>query len=133
MRKRLRDNHGFISVEFLVGIFLALACIAFALAVLPIFAAKADLDSAADKLMRSAELSGHTNLDSQAQMLREETGLDFSVSWSGTDYISSGKVQLNSDIHLELIVDYPLQFYIFPSHTIPLHTRRVGTSEVYYK
>lgn len=133
MLKRLKNNKGFISIEFLVGIFLSLFCIAFALAVLPIFSAKANLDTAADKLLRSAELNGHTNLTSQAQMLREKTGLDFTVSWIGTEYIGNGKVQLNNDIHLQLTVNYPIKLYIFPTYIISLHTRRVGTSEFYYK
>ncbi len=84
--------------------------------------------------MRSAELSGQTNLNAQADMLRKEIGLNFSLSWQDTEYIpGTNKVQLNSDIHLKLSTKYTIRLYKFPVYDVTLNVRRTGTSEIYYK
>ena len=84
--------------------------------------------------MRSAELSGRTDLNAQIEALREDTGLDFFVSWEGTEYISgTQRVQLNSDIQLHLWTTYEMKLYNFPTYELTLNVRRSGTSEFYYK
>ena len=99
-----------------------------------VFKVYSDLSNAADKLMRSAELSGRTDLNAQIEALREDTGLDFFVSWEGTEYVSgTQRVQLNSDIRLHLWVTHEMKLYNFPTYELALNVRRSGTSEFYYK
>lgn len=84
--------------------------------------------------MRSAELSGRTDLNAQIESLREDTELNFFVSWEGTEYLSgTQRVQLNSDIKLHLSASHEMKLYNFPVYEITLNVRRSGTSEFYYK
>ena len=131
----LKNNSGdsnYISAT--LAIFFILVVILFFIKFAAVFKVNNDLSNAADKLIRSAELSGQTDLNAQADMLRKETGLNFSLSWVGTNYIpGTNKVQLNSDIHLSLSTKYTIQLYKFPIYDVTLNVRRTGTSEIYYK
>ncbi|MEG0304663.1 MAG: DUF4320 family protein [Oscillospiraceae bacterium] len=132
--KHINDNHGNAYIEFLVAFFCIMLCIALAVSVLPIFTTKSKLDAATDKLMRSAEMTGSTSLQAKIDALKEETKLNFTVSWDGTDYMGgTKKVQLNSDIGLELTVVHDIGFYKFGSIPIKVTSRQVGTGERYQK
>lgn len=129
-----KNNKGTVLIEFLVGFFCLMLCLAFALAVLPVFSTKAKLDGAADKILRSAEMAGSTNVSMKIDELKAETGLDFTVSWNGTAYIgSTQRVQLSSDIYLKLSTTYTLKFWEFASIPIPITVRCIGTGERYHK
>ena len=79
-------------------------CIAFALAVLPVFTTKAKLDNAADKILRTAERNGTTNVAMVIDEVKADKGLDFTVSWSGTENISgTQKVQLTGADNTQIL------------------------------
>ena len=124
--KSNRGDAGFLSV--LVAAFWLIVALLFLLQIAAVFKAHSDLSNAADKLMRSAELSGRTDLNAQIESLREDTELNFFVSWEGTQ-----RVQLNSDIKLHLSASHEMKLYNFPVYEITLNVRRSGTSEFYYK
>ena len=131
----LKSNRGdasFLSV--LVAAFWLIVALLFLLQIAAVFKAHSDLSNAADKLMRSAELSGRTDLNAQIESLREDTELNFFVSCEGTEYLSgTQRVQLNSDIKLHLSASHEMKLYNFPVYEITLNVRRSGTSEFYYK
>lgn len=130
--KSNRGDAGFLSV--LVAAFWLIVALLFLLQIAAVFKAHSDLSNAADKLMRSAELSGRTDLNAQIESLREDTELNFFVSWEGTEYLSgTQRVQLNSDIKLHLSASHEMKLYNFPVYEITLNVRRSGTSEFYYK
>ena len=130
--KSNRGDAGFLSV--LVAAFWLIVALLFLLQIAAVFKAHSDLSNAADKLMRSAELSGRTDLNAQIESLREDTELNFFVSWEGTEYLSgTQRVQLNSDIRLHLWATHEMKLYNFPVYEITLNVRRSGTSEFYYK
>lgn len=135
MINALKNNHGDGSyIALLVVVFWLVVALLLFINFAGVFKAHSDLSNAADKLMRSAELSGRTDLNAQIEALREDTGLDFFVSWEGTEYISgTQRVQLNSDIQLHLWTTYEIKLYNFPTYELTLNVRRSGTSEFYYK
>ena len=135
MINSLKNNHGDGSyIALLVVVFWLVVALLLFIKFAGVFKAHSDLSNAADKLMRSAELSGRTDLNAQIEALREDTGLDFFVSWEGTEYISgTQRVQLNSDIQLHLWTTYEIKLYNFPTYELTLNVRRSGTSEFYYK
>lgn len=135
MINALKNNHGDGSyIALLVVVFWLVVALLLFINFAGVFKAHSDLSNAADKLMRSAELSGRTDLNAQIEALREDTGLDFFVSWEGTEYISgTQRVQLNSDIQLHLWTTYEMKLYNFPTYELTLNVRRSGTSEFYYK
>lgn len=133
--RAITNHHGSVYIEFLVGFFCIMMCIAFAFAVLPIFSTRAKLDDAADKLLRTAELSGHTNLTTLTSELQDESEIAFTVDWSDTDYIvGTDHVQLGDDIKLTLTAQAPMEFKpLNIIHVITLNATAYGTSEVYRK
>ncbi len=134
--KPLKNNRGGALIEFLVAFFCIMLCIAFALGVLPVFAQKQKLDDAAEKVMRLAELRGSTGSTLQIKIdeLKEETGIDFTASFDGTDWLDAGgAVQLGHDIKLELTATAQIGFATFGDIEVPIHARQAGTSERYYK
>ena len=133
--KTVKNNTGDSNfISGLIAIFWILVVCVFFVQAAGAFKVHNDLSNAADKLMRSAELSGHTSLQTQADMLREELGIDFSMSWSGTQYIAgTTKVQLNRDIQLHLSAPYQFQMADFPLFRVNINVHRTGTSEIYYK
>lgn len=135
MINALKNNYGDGSyIALLVVVFWLVVALLLFINFAGVFKAHSDLSNAADKLMRSAELSGRTDLNAQIEALREDTGLDFFVSWEGTEYISgTQRVQLNSDIQLHLWTTYEMKLYNFPTYELTLNVRRSGTSEFYYK
>lgn len=135
MINALKNNHGDGSyTALLVVVFWLVVALLLFINFAGVFKAHSDLSNAADKLMRSAELSGRTDLNAQIEALREDTGLDFFVSWEGTEYVSgTQRVQLNSDIRLHLWATHEMKLYNFPTYELTLNVRRSGTSEFYYK
>ncbi len=110
-------------------------CIAFAMAVLPIFSTRSKLDDSAAHLMRLAELGGHTNWSAAANNLQADTDMAFTTDWNGTAYIvGSNKVQLGNDIKLTLTTQEQIEFGALSfSYPITLTATVHGTSEVYHK
>ncbi len=132
--KTLQNNKGSVLIEYLVGFFIAMMCIAFALAVLPVFTTKAKLDNAADKILRTAERNGTTNVAMVIDEVKADKGLDFTVSWSGTENISgTQKVQLGDTIKLTLTTSHNINFFTFAAPPVQITVRAVGTSEKYHK
>lgn len=109
-------------------------CLAFALSILPVFSTKSKLDNCSDKLLRLAELKGSTELVLKIEELKEETNLDFTVSFDGTEYmVGTNKVQLGDDIQITLGAKKDIGFYNFGSFPIAIKSKAFGTSEVYHK
>lgn len=126
--KTLKNNTGGALVEVMVAFIGIMLCVALTLAVLPIFSTTAKLNNTADKIMRSAQTAGTTNI------LIDKGGLDFDLSWNGTKYIAGSKnIQLNETIALELTLIYDISFFEFGSFPVPVHVRRTGASEKYFK
>lgn len=132
--QQLNNNHGSVYIEYLIGFFGIMLCVAFAMAVLPIFTTRTTLDNTATQIMRVAELSGNTNQTALITELQEETGLAFTADWSGTDWIAgTTRVQLGDDIHLTLTVTESISLYEFGSFPVTIKTTLWGVSEVYRK
>lgn len=102
--KNINNDSGSIYVEFLVGIILLITVLATIISILSVFSIKNRLDNANELLIQQAEMTGSTNLSSEIDNLKTKTGLAFTVSFEGTEYMpgSSEKVQLGDDIHITL-------------------------------
>ena len=133
MKKVFFNNDGSALIGFLVGFFVFISVVAFAFSILPVFSVKSQLDAAAEKLIRSAEIGGTTDLSAQIDSLKEEIGTDFSVSWDGTEYFRGNTVQLGGDIKLQIASTYELKFLEYGRYDIPIRIFRQGTSERYFK
>lgn len=122
-------GEGYIDVTILV--LCAMMVLALTVKVVPVFIVKSQLNTFANELCREAEIAGRVGSETstRAQVLREKTGLDPTITWSKT-----GKIQLNEEITVtaSMQVDIGL-FGVFDSFPITLQAKATGKSEVYWK
>lgn len=134
--KHLKNNKGAMSIELIAIVFVIIFLIAFAISIAPMFIYKGNQDDFADELMRSAELCGKTSsseLDDKYNILSSSKGITPSVSWSGTDYLNSSKIQLNHNISLTVTSVYRYEFFNFIPIDFTVKSRSTGTSEQFWK
>ncbi len=133
LKEILKDKTGSGYVEFLICFWLIMSVLAFSIGILGIFSFKGELDNAADTLIKVAETYGTTELDLTAQEIKDASGLNFTVSWEGTDLIpGTANVQLGDTIFVTLEQPYEIGIGKW-TRTIPVYSRRVGMSEKFYK
>lgn len=130
--KALKSKRGEGYLDVAVGILCLLLVVAFAVALLPVFTTKQQLDIFATEIVREAEIKGSTSVESRISDMREQTSLDPNICWN-CDYYKGRKVQLNGDIEVILTDTVDIGFFIFGSFPIELHAKATGKSEVYYK
>ena len=106
--KRLKiGNRGEGLVSHVGFVLLAFVIIALFLAVTPVFLQKQQLDTYANELCRTAEISGRVDEETnkRSKELQEQTGLTPKVDWS-----SNGKIQLGNKITVTLKSTYDIGF-----------------------
>ena len=134
--KHLRNSTGEAYIDVVIKFMIFMLLIAFLISIVPIFLYKIEQDNFADGIVRVAELSGNTNsleVRNKVTTLEAKTGIHPSVDWGGTDYQSSTRVQLNSNISLELKSVYTYKLATFLPFDIEIKSRANGTSEQFWK
>jgi hypothetical protein len=105
--------------------------IALGVRIFPVFIAKNQLDTFAAELVREAEMAGRVGfeVENRADTLREKTGLDPAIAWSGT-----GNIQLNEEVTVTLTLRRDLGLFGgFGSFPVTLRAEASGKSQVYHK
>lgn len=131
MKRLLRNNRGEGFVDVCVLVLAIVMVLAMAMRVMPVFIAKQGLDTFASELVRTAEVAGSVGsaTDSKIRSLKDETGLDPSVSWS-----RSGNIQIGQEVTVTLTEKVNIGLFgDFASFPITLTSKATGTSEVYHK
>lgn len=131
LKKVLKSRRGDGYIDVCVLILCVMLVIALAVHVFPIFIIKQQLDTFATELVREAETAGRIGpeTDRREQILREQTGLDPYIEWSG-----NGRIQLNQDV--TVVVTYETDIGLFGgvgAFPITLRAEASGKSEVYWK
>ena len=124
-----KDGEGYIDVAVLV--LCVMLVMAVAVSVLPVFAAKNQLDTYVAELCREAEIAGRVGSETtlRAQVLTEKTGLAPNISWSKT-----GRLQLNEEFTVTVTTQMDLGLFGgFGSFPVTLRAQASGKSEVYWK
>lgn len=132
LKRILKERRGEGYIDMAVGTVCIMLVIAFAVNLFPVFVVKQRLDTFANELVRQAEITGSTNVGDRTADLKEQTGLNPSITWD-CDYYSGNKVQLNGRITVTLADTVDIGFFSFGSFPIKLTARATGRSEVYYK
>lgn len=131
--KTLKNEKGNAYVEFLVSLWLLVVVFALGISILSIFSTRYNLENCADTLIKVAETEGTTDLDVTIEKLKETTGLDFEVSWTGTEYIlGTEKVQLGDVIFLTVTDSHEIGVGKY-AQPVQMISRREGMSEKYHK
>ncbi len=131
MRRILRNNRGDSFVDICVIVLAVVMVLALVIHVLPILAAKQQLDTYATELVRAAEIAGCVGSATTAKnnSLQTKTGLTPTVTWSKT-----GNIQLGQEITVTLTYTMDVGLFGgFASFPVTLTSKATGTSEVYHK
>lgn len=133
--KNIKNDNGSIYVEFLVGFILLMTVLVAIMSVLSVFSIKNELDNANNLLLQQAEMTGSTDLSTEVEKLKAKTGLDFIVSYEGTDYMSgsTSKVQLGDEIHITLSVVRDIGAGDLVNAPITVKSSLVGVSQYFHK
>lgn len=131
MLKKLHNKRGEGYIDVAVLVLCAMLVLALAVKVFPVYIAKNQLDTFANELCREAEIAGRVGSETstRAQVLREKTGLNPTISWSKT-----GWIQLNEEFTVTVSMQTNIGLFGgFDSFPITLTAQATGKSEVYHK
>lgn len=131
LKKILKSKRGEGYIDVAVLVLCAMLVIALAVKVFPVYIAKNQLDTFATELCREAEISGRVGSETtqRTQVLKEQTGLNPSVTWSKT-----GKIQLDHEFTVTVSIQANIGLFGgFGSFPITLKSQATGKSEVYWK
>lgn len=135
MIKLLKEKKGEGYIDTVVIIIAAMMIIAFAVKIFPVFVAKNQLNTYANEIMRTAEISGRvgTEVSAKVESLKDETGISPAISWQANYIIGTNRVQLNDEITVTVTKTVDIGFFSFGSFPIELKSKATGRSEVYWK
>ena len=131
MIKVLKSTSGKGYIDAVVVVLAVMMVLALVVRVAPVFVAKQQLDTFAAELCRTAEIAGCVGNETttKANQLKNETGLEPTISWSKT-----GDIQLNEEFTLTLSTTVNIGLFgEFSSFPITLTAKATGVSEVYHK
>lgn len=132
----LKSRRGEGYTDVVVIVLSAMLVIALTVKVFPVFIAKYQLDSFANELCRTAEISGRIDLetDARAGQLQEQTGLNPQITWNVGYIPDTSRIQLNEEIVVTLKHTENIGLFGgFGSFPVELTARATGRSEVYWK
>jgi len=129
--KILKSKRGEIVFQSAFILLISLSVIAIGIHVFPCFTAKQQLDTYANELCRTAEISGRVGKETSERQeeLTSNTGLSPKVTWS-----KKGEIQINDKVSVTCTVTKNIGLWgdlgSFPVH---LRSTSSGRSEVYWK
>lgn len=135
MIKILKEKSGEGYIDTVVIVIAAMLVITFAIKVFPVFVAKNQLNTYANEVMRTAEISGRVGIEVsvKAESLKEQTGITPVISWQANYISGTNKVQLNDEMTVTVSKTVDIGFFSFGSFPIELKAKATGRSEVYWK
>lgn len=129
--KILKSKRGEITFESAFILLISLSVIAIGIHVFPCFTAKQQLDTYANELCRTAQISGRVGDETEQRQreLTKNTGLSPEINWSKT-----GEIQINNKISVTCTVKKNIGLWgNIGSFPVTLSSTATGRSEVYWK
>lgn len=135
MNNIIKSKRGEGYIDTVVIVLSAMFIIALAVKVLPIFIVKNQLNTYADEILRTAEISGRisSEVNKKSIELNKQTGIQPSISWQVQYMTGTNKVQLNNEITVIVKYKTDIGFFSFGEFPIELSSKATGRSEVYWK
>ena len=133
MIKKLLNKKGETYIDVAITVMIVAFVLVFSVNMVSLVALNQNIKTMADQIVDYASVKGTTDIDSYIGDLSEKTGIDFTYSFSGTDYHSAQKVQLGDVIECKLtyrvsIIGFGKSF--FP---VTVSASASGISQVYWK
>ena len=131
----LKGKSGEGYIDTVVIVMVAMLVIAFAVKVFPVYIVKNQLNTFADEVMRTAEISGRvgTEVSIKAESLKEQISINPIIAWQANYITGTHNVQLNDEITVTATKILDIGFFSFGSIPIELKSKATGRSEVYWK
>ena len=133
MIKRLRNNKAETYIDVAITVMIVAFVLVFAVNMVSIVALNQNLKTMADQIIDYATTNGTTDINDYVETLRTKTGIDFSCSFAGTDYLTGQKVQLGDIIECRLAYNVSILGFgeaVFP---VTVTASAHGISQVYWK
>jgi hypothetical protein len=133
----LRDRRGGAYIDVVIGVMISCLVLACIIQVVPGVIYKFQLGSFATGISRIISVEGcYTNdVNNTIEQYRQSSELgDVIISLDGTEFISgTDRIQLNSQIVVNVTSDYDLGFFNFGSFKVTFQNKALARSEVYWK
>lgn len=133
--KKIRNNEGGAYIETAFVLMVLMWIVAMLTAILPVFTYINKINTYANHVARILSVEGGLTSDAEyrIEQYRDDMELtEISLDYSESEFFDGFKVQLNDEIVVEANSKYYFNFLGFPV-TIPIDTKAVSRSEVYYK
>lgn len=131
--KKLFNKKGETYIDVAITVMIVAFVLIFSVNMVSLVALNQNMKTMADQIADYATVQGTTDIGSYINDLREKSGIDFTYSFSGTDYHSGQKVQLGDVIVCRLT--YRVSILGFGEKVFPVTIRASasGISQVYWK
>lgn len=120
-------------IDVAITVMIVAFVLVFAVNMVSLVALNQNMKTMADQIADYATVQGTTDVGSFINDLRDKTGIDFTYSFSGTDYHTGQKVQLGDVIEVRLTYRVSILGFgesIFP---VTINASASGISQVYWK
>ena len=127
------NSSGETYIDVAITVMIVAFVLVFAVNMVSLVALNQNMKTMADQIADYATVQGTTDVGSYINDLRDKTGIDFTHSFSGTDYHSGQKVQLGDVIEVRLTYRVSILGFgetVFP---ITINASSQGISQVYWK
>ena len=133
MMKKLFNKKGETYIDVAITVMIVAFVLVFSVNMVSLVALNQNMKTMADQIADYATVQGTTDVGDFVNDLRDKTGIDFSYSFSGTDYHNGQKVQLGDVIQVKLT--YRTSFLGFGEAIFPvtINASASGISQVYWK
>ena len=133
MMKKIFNKKGETYIDVAITVMIVAFVLVFSVNMVSLVALNQNMKTTADQIVDYATVQGTTDIGSYINDLRDKTGIDFSYSFSGTDYHSGQKVQIGDVIEVRLTYRVSILGFgeaIFP---VTIKASASGISQVYWK
>ena len=133
MMKKLFNKKGETYIDVAITVMIVAFVLVFSVNMVSLVALNQNMKTMADQIADYATVQGTTNVGDYVNNLRDKSGVDFSCSFSGTDYHNGQKVQLGDVIQVKLTYRTGILGFgeaIFP---VTINASASGISQVYWK
>lgn len=131
--KRLLNKKGETYIDVAITVMIVAFVLVFSVNMVSLVALNQNMKTMADQIVDYATVQGTTDVGEYIGTLKEKSGIDFTYSFSETDYHSGQKVQLGDVIEVRLTYRVSILGFgdaVFP---ITVQASASGISQVYWK
>lgn len=133
MMKKLVNKKGETYIDVAVTVMIVAFVLVFSVNMVSLVALNQNMKTMSDQIIDYATINGTTDIEDYVNTLREKNGINFTCSFSGTDYLSGTKVQLGDIIECHLSYEVSILGFGEAQFPITITASSSGISQVYWK